>query len=167
MQTPTLLMGLPDGADADKKRETLKLMRDLTRSGKRDPAVHDFACSLIQGCPPKNWRCEIECLWRWVLDNIRYTNDITDVETISDAQGVLDRGWGDCDDVSLLLATMLETTGHRTRFVALGKSYGDFTHVIVEARCGNGWIPLDATENRAFGWSPPDMPFAMQMHNSG
>lgn len=158
-------MGMPDGSDGT--RETLKLMRDRVRAGKRDPQVQDYAADIIRNCPPKNWRCEIETLWRWVANNIRFTQDATDIEVIRDPLETINRGFGDCDDMSVLLAAFLESTGHRTRFVAGGREYGCYEHVWVETRCGNGWIPVDATEaERGFGWRP-DFPFEMMVHCSG
>lgn len=165
MDTPTQLMGMPDGGDGT--RETLKLMRDLVRQGKRDPYIRDFAADIIRECPPRDWRCEIETLWMWVANNVRYTMDATDLETLSDASGTIARGYGDCDDMSVLLATLLEATGHRARIVAGGRQYGCYDHVWVEARCGTGWIPVDASEaQRGFGWRP-DFQFQMMAHTSG
>lgn len=162
-QTPTLLLEASEPEDI--QRETLKLMRNLVRTGKRDPSIRDVACDIIRDCPAKDTRCEIQTLWRWVADNIRYTDDVAGIETISDAQGVLDRGYGDCDDMSVLLATFLETIGKPTRFVAFGHAPGFYEHVIVEVRMGPGWFPVDATEpKRGFGWRPP-MRAEMIMHN--
>lgn len=159
---PTMLLGLPDGERGT--RETLKLMRDLVRNSKKDPLIRHFAASLVGGCRPKDWRCEIETLYCWVLENIRYVKDINGVETLADAKAIIDNGYGDCDDKSVLLATFLECIGHPTRFVAYGRRAGNYAHVMVETLMGRNWISLDATEERGVGWFPTDMPYRMLMH---
>lgn len=164
MPTRALLMGLPEGQDGT--RETLKVMRDLTKSGKKDPRVRELACNVVSNCPPKDDTCEVKSLWQWALYNIRYIKDVSDVETVSPAWKILQQGYGDCDDKCVLLAAMLESIGYKTRFVALGYNYGEYVHVIVEVRWGaTGWKALDPTEERPFGWRPPDMPFEMIVHN--
>lgn len=166
MATPATLLGLPEGADGT--RETLKLMRDLVRAGKIDPTLREYASNIVRHCPPKDDTCEVESLWRWVLTNIRYLKDIAGVETVHPPWKVLEQRYGDCDDSCTLLATFLETIGYKTRFVALGYEFGQFVHVIIEVRWSaspTGWKALDPTEDRPFGWRPPDMPFSMIVHN--
>lgn len=156
---------MPDGELGT--RETLKLMRDLVRSSKRDPQIRDIASDIIRECPPKNWRCEIETLWQWVANNVRYTMDTNDVEVVSDAYGTLQRGYGDCDDIAVLLAALLETTGHRAKIIAGGNTEGCYAHVWAEARCGTGWIAVDASMPECgFGWRP-SYPYEMVVHTSG
>ncbi len=53
-------------------------------------------------------------LHRFVRDNIRYIKDIRDVETVAYPDITLQQGQGDCDDKSVLLASLLESIGHPT-----------------------------------------------------
>lgn len=110
---------------------------------------------------------EIQALFQFVQNSIRYTRDIRGVETLQPADYVLSRRTGDCDDKGILLASMLEAIGHPTRFVALAFKPGKFSHVLVETRRShkNDWISLETTEPVRLGWYPPDVVNRLVIHN--
>src|SRR5262249_49376103 len=68
------------------------------------------------------------------------------------------RAAGDCDDLSMLGATLLEALGHPARFVVGGEKDGrdvDWRHVWVEALGPRGWTAIDDTmKRRRPGWDP-------------
>jgi transglutaminase-like putative cysteine protease len=151
-------------------RETLKLMRLLTREGKKLPEIRSLAINLTSDLEPKDSVGEIKALWQYVLTNFRYIKDTTDVEVLHTVDNLLDRMSGDCDDASVLLASLLESIGHPTRFAALAFTSNNFEHVLVQTPLGNprldsNWISLDATEDRPFGWYPPGVSTRMLIHN--
>jgi len=113
----------------------------------------------------KDWMGEIRALTHFVRDRIRYVRDINGVETVHTAEKILEQGQGDCDDKSILLASLLEAIGHPTRFVAVGLKPHRFSHVYVETKVGNKWLPLETTENVAIGWSPPNVKSKMIIFN--
>lgn len=144
-------MGIPGGAAGT--LATLKLMRLLVQKGKIES--RPLALQLTAGLKQKDFRGEIDRLFSYVRDNIRYVKDINGTETVHDVPHILAQGAGDCDDKSILLASLLESIGHPTRFVAIGEQPGSYCHVFVETRIGKGWIPLETTEPVAAGWSYP------------
>lgn len=145
--------------------ETLKLMRGLVGKGKNDLIVRTKAAELVKDLPPKAYSSEGERLHAWVRDNIRYIRDINGTETLHDAVQVMKFGQGDCDDKSILVASMLESIGHPTRFVAMGLNGGDFSHVYVETKLGTKWVGVETTENVPFGWHPNNMTSRMVIYN--
>lgn len=58
----------------------------------------------------------------------------------------LEIGSGDCDDKTVLLATLLESIGIPTALQAVGFSPNRFTHVFVLANLQGKWIGLETTE---------------------
>lgn len=137
--------------------QTLKVMRDLARRYKTHPAVRNAATVALAPVPSKSWRAEARAVFEWVRNNIRYTLDIDGVETLYYPDRLLELGYGDCDDMSLLLAAMLLSVGHPSRFVAVGMQLHQLSHVYVETLVGDLWIAADVTEPYPFGWSPPDI----------
>lgn len=134
-------------------------MRDIVRAAVRDPrmVVRNKAIQITQGCGSKDWRCEIEAIHGWVDSNIRFIRDINGVETLQTPARTIELGAGDCDDQCILISSLLEAAGHPTRFVAVGFFPGQFSHVFVETRLGDRWIPLETTVPGAYiGWYPPD-----------
>ncbi len=140
-------------------------MRFLVRKCKTDLALRGLALEIVKGVAQRDYAAEIRKVHAFVRDRIRYVGDIRGVETLHTPRQILTQGQGDCDDKSLLLATLLESINHPTRFVAVGYGPG-VTHVLVETRVGNGkWIPLETTEQVAAGWYPDRIRSRVVVHN--
>lgn len=162
---PSILLSLPDGVAG--VRATLKIMSALVKSGKKNPYVRAKALALTQGLKQKDKLGEIHALWNFVKNNIRYVRDINGVETIHTPEQILRQESGDCDDKSLLLASLLESIGHPSAFWAIGtKSPNRFSHVMAMTRIGSKrWLPLETTENVPFLWRPPVVRASMIHYN--
>lgn len=157
------LKSIPSGAEG--VRVTLNEMRKLVRDYKKNDAVRSLAASLVSPLQQKNFMGEIKRLHAYVRDNIRYLRDIHGIETLQSPPETLRRGYGDCDDKATLLATLLAAIGHPSRFVAIGRAPGKFSHVYVETRVGAKWIGLETTEPVDVGWQPQNVLSRMIAHN--
>lgn len=157
------LQGIPNGPEGVNK--TLRVMRQFTISGKKHYPVRELALSLVKRNGHKDWLGEVSNLHAYVRDNIRYVKDICGVETIAQPHITMEIGQGDCDDKSVLLASLLESIGHPTRFVAIGFRPGNYSHVLVETKIGNKWIPLETTEPVNVGWYPKGVVSRMEVFN--
>lgn len=137
--------------------QTLKLMRDIIRRYKHDPTVLEKARQLTAHVAPKAYSDEVRALFYFVRDKIRYVHDVADEETLQTPDVTLKLASGDCDDKVILLASLLEAIGHKTRSVAIKEvaDSPDFTHVYLETRIGAHWYPLETTEA---GWGPGNAP---------
>ena len=145
--------------------QTLRIMRYFVRTGKKDMLVRQKALSIIKNRPQKDFAGEVQDLHKFVRDSIRYVKDIAGVETVQTPDITLEIGQGDCDDKSVLLASLLESIGHPTRFVAVGFRPGHFSHVLIETKIGARWIPLETTEPVPMGWYPPRVRARMEVFN--
>jgi transglutaminase-like putative cysteine protease len=146
---PAQLGELPAGESGT--LATLRLMRQLVREGRKHPEIRAQALTLVDGLPSKAYRREAAMLYEFVRDQIRYTRDVHTVETLYQPQITLADRHGDCDDKVVLLASLLESIGHPTRFVAIGLQGGPFSHVYLETRIGAQWLAMDPTEPWPFG----------------
>lgn len=160
--TRVTLAALPDGVAGVKM--TLALMVKLARQGKDDYTVRRLAEQVVIDVRQKAYADEAVAVQEYVRDHIRYTKDIRGTETVATPVKTIERGLGDCDDKALLTAALLESIGHPTRFVAVGREPGNFVHVLVETKIGNRWLPVETTENVPFGWYPPGMPYRLVYH---
>jgi transglutaminase-like putative cysteine protease len=140
-------------------------MRQFTRDGKRHYPIRDLALSLVKRNGQKDWYGEVRDLHHFVRDKIRYVRDIRGVETIATPEITVQIGQGDCDDKSVLLASLLESIGHPTRFVALSFTPGVYSHVLVESKIGEKWVALETTEPVETGWFPPGVINRMVVFN--
>ncbi len=144
---------------------TLRIMKNLIREGKKDFTIRRKAMDLVYHNGQKAYAAEVNDLFTFVRDRIRYIKDINEVETVAAPQITLELGQGDCDDKVVLLASLLESIGHKTRSVALALQPGVFSHVILETKIGNRWVALDPTEPVQMGWYPPGVVNRMVIYN--
>lgn len=142
-------------------RQTLDAMRRLVRAFRVAPELRQAATSIIFTTPERSADAEASALFSWVQQSVRYVRDVHEVETLSTPLVTLRGRIGDCDDQVTLLATLLETVGYPTRFVAAGYyAEGTFDHVYLQAFLGGDWVDMDPTEPNPMGWAPPN-PVAM------
>lgn len=133
--------------------QTLRLMAHFCRRDAGNQELRNVAHRIIGSIAGHDFSGEIRALYEFCRDQIRYRKDPVDVERVQDALRTLQFGSGDCDDKSVLLATLLATCGHRARFCVSGPAPGQWTHVYVEVRTPKGWLALDPTPERAnAGW---------------
>lgn len=131
----------------------------LIREGAKDFYVRQKAIDILiaQSVKPKDYTGEIKALFEWVQQNVRYTKDPFQAEALHSARRMLELRAGDCDDMTIVLGSMLEAIGHPVRLVITGPSPTRpdlYTHIYLEVFCKGLWIPLDATMPHAMGWAP-------------
>ena len=92
--------------------------------------------------------CNAKAIFYFVQNNFNYLNDPLAFEYYKTPQESLQSNTGDCDDSSILTASLLQAVGFRTRFVFVPG------HVFVQVRIPeaissykdeDNWINLDAT----------------------
>ncbi len=161
MPSPRSVLGtIPDGPQGT--RVTLRLMAGAIRRGRTVDAVRRLALGVVASVPSKNYGAELARIRSWVREHVRYTRDVRDVETLQTPEATLRIRQGDCDDHAILLGSLLESIGFRTRLVAIGRQQGQFGHVYLEAQVPRvGWISAETTEAVPLGWTPP-WPYRMQ-----
>lgn len=118
-------------------------MSKLAREGSHSYDVRAAATRIVHAVPGKQVRAELETLYRWVRDHVRYRFDPLGLEWVqAPTRTMLERA-GDCDDMATLLAAFAGSLGHKWRFRTVGPSPGIMKHVAVEAWDGRGWVSLD------------------------
>lgn len=158
------MMGIPSGQAGTKA--TLKIMRRIIRQYKAALPIRMLAQKLTRYLPQKNYTREVRTLHHFVQNKVRYVKDIRGVETIQTPIQTLKLGSGDCDDKSILVASLLESIGHETRLVACGfRQPKSFSHVFVQTKIGPKWVSVECTEPWTLGKAPPNITTRMIMRN--
>jgi hypothetical protein len=140
-------------------RRTVAHVGRLIRDGAGDFYVRQKAIDILleRGVAPKDYLGEIDALFRWVQRHVRYTKDPFRIEVLHSARRMLQLRAGDCDDMTIVLGALIKSVGHPVRIVLTGpdpRRPDLFSHIYLEARHLDQWIPLDATMPYAMGWSP-------------
>jgi transglutaminase-like putative cysteine protease len=94
------------------------------------------------------------------MGNIKFHNDIVNVETLQEAWNTVILRYGDCDDFSILEASLLESIGIKTRFM-VGSDRPDkvLCHIWIEAETNIAWVPLDASQGLPVGMEAKNLTF--------
>jgi transglutaminase-like putative cysteine protease len=144
-------------------------MVNIVNSQKKDPFVRTTVENILHYIPEKKWTEEVEKIYLYVKKKIRYTRDIANIEFIKTPvkhlTDIQERGlsWGDCDDHSILLATLLESAGYRAKFVIIrspSNPINTFNHIFVKVfnPDKNDWVCLDPTaKDKPLYWCPPSV----------
>jgi hypothetical protein len=138
---------------------TVEHIRRMIHEGAGDFYVRQKAIDILleRRIRPKDYVGEVKALFEWVQSNVRYVRDPHGIETIHGARRMLWLRAGDCDDVAILLGSMLMSIGHPVRLVLTGpdpRRPSLLSHIYLEANVRGGWIPLDATMPYGIGWAP-------------
>ena len=73
--------------------------------------LHNYAASIIQQCKSDDSACVLNQIYRHIVDNYDYISDPDDEEVIQSPYETINRKGGDCEDLSILLISLLENIG--------------------------------------------------------
>lgn len=156
----TLARGILPPGDAG-IHKTLGMMRQLALEGSKDLPVFEAARQIIRNVPGHQPGRELDALFRFVRDRVRFTRDIAGIETLQSPRYTLRTLSGDCDDRATLLVALARSIGIeanlRFRVAATNPVRPrSFSHVYVVARINGRDVALDPTypANR-MGFAPP------------
>lgn len=129
---------LKKGASGNK--ETASIIRHMAYQRSRHPAIQKLARDIIHsyGVKSHNYLDECYVIGDFVKNNVRYQKDPKGIEQLTDplrmVKEILEgRSMGDCDDMSLLICTLIRAAGHQPyiRIVKYKKYLGPYNHIYV------------------------------------
>lgn len=121
--------------------ERVASIQDLVWKGVQDPQMRKLALKITSHCPERDGLCEARAVYDYVKRHVRYTGDVAPVKMGRNGpvEGVdyfqlgkrtLEIGGGDCDDQSILGATLLAHNGIMPRLrVTSSTRNGEDEHI--------------------------------------
>ncbi len=110
-----------------------------------------------RGAPSRRPAAQARAIQEWVQSNVLYVNEPGDIWY--DPLRTLFNGAGDCDDMAVLVASLLETLRIPSRLVVLrkgGRGYHVFVEVGLPPKSPTRWIPVETVLRVPMGWDPRD-----------
>lgn len=160
----TLSRSIPLLGGVHGTEQTIELIREIVDQALRDPVVIQAAGCILQqsGAPAHNDMAEVQAIYGWTVQNMRFVKDPVGHELVRNARWLLHYRQGDCDDINaVLLPSLLGAIGYECRLVTIKAdptAPDEFTHIYAEVLVGNQWIAVDAArEHPAFGQAPPNI----------
>lgn len=99
----------------------LAFMREFTEDKARDPHIAAFTTKILReaGCDGRDLRKGWAVLLAWVQKNVTYVNEPN--ERLQSPQATLQLGFGDCDDLAILLRGLGHSLRWPSRWVLSGR----------------------------------------------
>lgn len=104
--------------------QKLDVIGEIIRGEGRDPIIAETAVNILKsaGVAPRDYKGQAAALLKWVQDNIYYVNEPG--ERLQSPKYTLNRGFGDCDDMAIVLCSFYETIGLPWKLVLSGNVRG-------------------------------------------
>jgi hypothetical protein len=119
--------------------QTVSQMVALSNQAYTHPYIRDRAASLVAFCK-RNVVCENKVLTGWVNGSVNFIRDPKDTEALHDPVTFIEyrlrsgvKPYGDCDDLSMYLATLLKSIGHQPYFRIVDRFGSGYHHVMVHS----------------------------------
>ena len=92
--------------------DRIKLIASIVRKYVTNPCVRKKAEDIVReyNCG-KDQKCQIRAVFDYVKKNVSYLEDIYMIDTYKDPCTTLKTGFGDCDDFTILLDSLLASIG--------------------------------------------------------
>lgn len=150
--------------------DTVSFMKRVARERAGHPKIQKLARAILlsEHVPSSHYATESKAIGRFVQRVMRYLRDPSGYEQLQDPLLMIDdiqkgMAQGDCDDMSLLIATLLLAIGHDPKFrvVRYRGSHGPFNHIyVVDYEKNHGGKPerivLDAIiKDQLIGYEVP------------
>lgn len=115
-------------------------MKKIARVRAGDPLIRKLALNILQQSqvPSHHFLDEAAAIGEFVKRKVRYVRDPDNIEYLTDPLDMVKQmqngnAQGDCDDMSLLAATLLLSVGHQPMFRAVRyeNAMGNYNHIYV------------------------------------
>lgn len=148
--------------------ERVRLLRKLCwdpENGIRSPQLIALARQVTRGCAARDALCELRAIYKFTVENVRYTGDVAGVDTFSSPIRTLQMGGEDCDGHTVLNAALAIANGFQAKARITSNRGATWDHIYCMVGLPKGradhWIALDTTLARSrqdvsrFGTEPP------------
>ena len=97
--------------------EYLRAQPYLSKVEQDNAELRSIALKATQGCPAGDRECQVNRIFRYVIDTYPYISDPPQTELIRSPQETMRNGGGDCEDFTILMNSLLENSGFKTYLV--------------------------------------------------
>lgn len=138
--------------------QTIQAMRALIDAGIKNQGINRLAVQIVRNTPEFSEAPKVQAIYEWMRAHIRFVADAVGKEVLRTPEETIQVGAGDCDCMTVLIATLAGTAGMTSRAVTVSTDPSEpntYSHVYPEVFADGQWIPVDcARPNSALGLSP-------------
>lgn len=134
--------------------KTVSAMKSLINDSIRDWRIIGEARKIVSDCDGHDFENEINTIFEFCRDRIRYRRDPVGCELLQSPRRTLIERVGDCDDKTSLFCSLTGAIGHKTRLVLESTTGKNWAHVRADVLYNGKWIAADPTPEFApLGWT--------------
>jgi hypothetical protein len=104
----------------------------------------------------RDYEGEVDAIYWWVRKNVRYTRDIHEVELFQRPRRTVETKLADCDDMSILIGSILQSVGYPVILRVIGLGGNTYQNIYPCAGIPpdepEKFKPLDASRGHGPGW---------------
>lgn len=138
--------------------QTIQAMRALIDSGIKNQGINRLAVQIVRNTPEFSETPKVQAIYEWMRSHIRFVADPVGKEVLRTPEETITVGAGDCDCMTVLIATLAGSAGMPSRAVTVSTDPSEpntYSHVYPEVFADGQWIPVDcARPNSELGLSP-------------
>ena len=130
---------------------------------KAEPIIRKLAIEITKHCKKRDYLCEVYSIYDFVINNIRYIHDIEGVDTYQSPIRTIELQAGDCDDHTILIASLLQSIGYPVVIKIIsqdGETYNHIYPIALTPDLKKMYI-VDTTGNKGFNKEPSNIKDAM------
>ncbi len=143
---------------------TVYKMMDVIKQSSKNLRVRNKAAEIVAGVRTKDQWAEVDAIYWWVKNNTRYLKDPHGTELIISPVTALDqisagiKFSGDCDDLAILVLSLLKSIGYPVALrIAAYKKGEAFQHVYGVVNIYDECIPVEPISlTSMLGWEAPN-----------
>jgi hypothetical protein len=124
----------------------LEIISEIIQSEGRDPSIAELTVKILKSARivPRDYKGQAAALLKWVQENIYYVNEPG--ERLQSPKYTLRRGFGDCDDMVIVLCSFYESIGLPWKLVLSGNNRGKKVRYIQgdKYKPGTSWAHIYA-----------------------
>jgi transglutaminase-like putative cysteine protease len=135
-------------------QDTVAIIEKIIETYRDQPFVRQMALKLtsdIQKNPRtglsdmRNNDAIADAIYDYIISHDVYAHDPVGIERLQTPDVTIQAGAGDCEDMAILSAVLLESVGVPTRIRLIGETPDTFSHIFIQYKSGGQWKSFDPT----------------------
>jgi hypothetical protein len=125
--TQTIFSFLSESKNTLSNSETAKILDDKSLLSRSEPYIgkiiiedlelRKLAASIVQDCPSNDKECQVNKVFRYIVENYNYYSDPRASELIQGPFDTIKVKGGDCEDLTIFMNSLLENIGLKTYII--------------------------------------------------
>lgn len=124
---------------------SIRKVAELIREGQLSFPIVRLARRIVHDVPSKRYASELQALYVWAREHVRYRKDPIGAEWLQSAERTVAERAGDCDDLTILIGSLAGALGHAWRLLTVGPTPTRQAHIAIQVSTDGGasWLTLD------------------------